>query len=93
MTVNDDVSLSGRKEYPMFKTIEAQPECPTLGVPSSVSARLVSYEELREAGWSKRMIVKFLGAAWRAYPLDAVETAEALPHFRAAWLRAARTRS
>ena len=63
-----------------------------LPVPGAVSARLVSYEELREAGWSKRMIIKFLGGSWRTYSLDAVEAAEAHPKFRAARARALRDR-
>ena len=76
----------------MFKTIEAQSPSPTFLTPDSLGARLVSYEELRGSGWSKKMIVRFLGGAWRSYSLDVVEKVEASPHFRAAWTRAFRKR-
>jgi len=57
-----------------------------------VAGRLVSYKELRQAGWSKGMVVKFLGGCGRAFPIDEVEAAEASPRFRAAWYKAFRIR-
>jgi hypothetical protein len=72
----------------MFKTTEVQPQRPLFTDDAPVAARLVSYQELRESGWTKGMVVKFLGAAWRAYSLDEVEAAERHPQFRTAWSRA-----
>jgi hypothetical protein len=76
----------------MFKATEPQSQPPVFPASGSVGARLVSYEELRASGWTKGMVVKFLGAAWRSYGLDEVEAAEAHPQFRAAWSRALRKR-
>jgi hypothetical protein len=76
----------------MLKATEIQPQQPAFPAGMAVSARLVSYQELRESGWTKGMVVKFLGAAWRSYSLDEVEDAEAHPQFRNAWSRALRKR-
>jgi hypothetical protein len=78
----------------MFKATEIQPQQPAFPahVDAAISARLVSYQELRESGWTKGMVVKFLGAAWRSYSLDEVEAAEAHPQFRNAWSRALQKR-
>jgi hypothetical protein len=93
--VNDNVCPRSPKEYPaMFKATEIQPQQPAFPANGemAVSARLVSYQELRESGWTKGMVVKFLGAAWRSYSLDEVEAAEAHPQFRNAWSRALQKR-